>query len=720
MTIERPRRAGTLAGRTLLLSTALAAGCSSSDSNDGAQAAFTGDPVTTYVSQRRINRATQPPFSDLPEIPSVLRGDKDFNRSFDVLSNLQDGTQGGIALDYFGSLYSADIDQNFSDNKTGVLVSWSQRQRTVDGGTAVFSAGFDRRIGGFFTGFAEPRNVAIAHAAGLLIVSDSGASDIKVFGTAATGNVAPLFTAASAATPIAPWDVAYDEGGDRLFASLVDGTIAVFDDFALNRPAVATRIIVPSTDGANQATTSLRGIALDPRFAGDRVVFTDIGAENAGRDGRVGAIDLASTASGLTDATFVNTSAAPMRDPVDVVVTADGRLRVADLQANRVLILGSFALASPLSMAPPTVELRRDVDRPSSIAVEPVNPDRQVGQVGDLEDPAAPLAGLVVTVDPGAGDSTILLLDEGLVDAPERTLDFGAKLQGVTVDSLGDVYVGTSAAGVGSVGVINRFVTQRGTGLDLAFDDSRDRLLQIFPGIFIPEPSLEDPIDVDVDETRDLVIISDPGFPRVWMFGRTAGMVAEAAAFLEEGFVAGTALPGGLDYDAPSDRLYLAVSNGTIYVYDDFATNPGTMPDRVITPADALGTTQISTSIREVLYDATNDVLFATEVGGTSGVSDDGAIYVFEGASTASDLASATRVISGVSTGLDDPAELAWNGSTLWVVDTANEAILRFDDALTLDGDVAPTATRAEPNVKGVELAPAAVAPSSGGSITGN
>ena len=321
-----------------LLPVLLLAACGGgSDSGDTAAAA-TGDPVTTYFSYRRINTATEPPFSNLPEFSSIQRGDKDFSRQFDVVANIFDGSHGGIALDYFGTMYAADIDADFQDNKTGVSINWSQRLRSDASETATFNLGYDRRIRGFFTGFSQPRNVALAHAAGLLMVSDSGSADIKVFGTAATGNVPPLFTAAP---PAPPWDLAYDDAADRLFASLTDGTIAVFDDFATARPAAADRVIVPTVDGSSQATTSLRGIALVPGSMGDRLVFTDVGALGAEVDGLVCAIEGAIAADGLTGTTILPANRSTLRDPVDVVATADGRLRVADARTNSLLILAA-------------------------------------------------------------------------------------------------------------------------------------------------------------------------------------------------------------------------------------------------------------------------------------------------------------------------------------------------------------------------------------------
>lgn len=697
-------------GTPLVALALLAAACGGGGSGDAGRPADTGGPVTTYVGFRRINTATLPPFSNLPELAGIARGDKDFASGFVLTSNMEDGAHEGLALDYMGCAYAADLDAAFVDNRTGIAIYGTLAGRSVDGGTGVFSFGRDRRIRGFSTTLGQPRAVAVAQAAGLLVVADAADGALKVFGTSAVGNVAPYFVATP---PAAPLGLAYDEAADRLFAALADGTVAVFDGFTAAQPAAPDRVIVPSFDGTTQGTTGLRGIALDPRSGGDRVVVTDPGVEAAGVDGLIVSISGASTADGLTPATALSPSVSTLRDPVDVVVTADGRMRVADLQAGRVLVFGADALDGG-SGAP---DLVQEVDRPTCIVLEPATIERTAGPVGDLEDPTAPLAGLVVTVDPGASDGALLLIDESLAGPAERALDFGAPVNEVAIDALGNAFVCTSAGGVGSVGVINRFVTRRGTGTDLAFDPSRDRVIEIFPGIFIPNPSLEDPRGVDVDWQRDVVVVSDPGFPRVWLFGREAGDDAEAVHYLEAGFVAPDALPGGLDYDAATDRLFVAVSNGTVYVYDHYLENPGDLPDRVITPANALGTVQVSTSIRDVLYDATRDVLFATELGATSGGAADGAVYVIEGASSASGLTPVTRTLAGASTGLDDPSDLAWNGGTLWVVDTATETISSFADALTLDGDVAPTATRVEPFVRSVAVAPEGLAPATGGSI---
>ncbi len=686
------------------LSAALAAAsCGSSSSGDTAAAGSTGAPVTTYVGYTRVDPNPGGIFPT-PEYASVLVGNKDFASSFGVINE----AEGGLALDYFGNAYQADL----LLGEGAIRITWSLAKRSFESDTGVVSAGYDRSIAGFSTTLVEPRNVAIAHREGLVIVTDTGDAMIKVWGTAAGGDVPPLFAADPGA---APWDLAYDDAADRLFAALLDGSVAVFDDFAATRPVAPTRSILPSLDGVAQASVSLRGISIDPSSGGERLIVTDFGAEDAGVDGALWEITGASLAAGPTVSDRMGGGFTGLRGPVDVVVAQDGVLRVADAEGNRLSIFsaGVFGASEPRPI------LTRALDRPAGIALEPEAPVRSVGAVSDVDDPSVALDGLIVTTNPASGMGSILLLDESLAQIPDRVFSFGAPAASVAVDALGDAYVGTTDGFTGSIGVVGRFATQRGVGFDLSFDPSRDRRLQIAPGIFFPVPTIVDPQGIDVDSTTDLVVISDPGFPGIWLFGRAAGAEAAEIRLLEDGFTDPGVLPQGVDYDASSDRLFVAVSDGTIYVYDGFTQSPGGMPDRVITPAGALGTTQASTSIRDVLYDAERDVLFATDLGAASGSANDGAIFVIEGASLASGLTAPASVIAGASTGLDDPHDLAWNGETLWVTDITNETIARFDAALTLDGNVLPGASVAQPDVRSIAVVPAGLGPAAGGSIYG-
>ena len=281
MKLERlpDRPAWPLAPPVLLL----AACGGGSDSGDTAAAA-TGDPLTTYFSYRRINTATTPPFSDLPEFSSIQRGDKDFSRQFDVVANIFDGSHGGIALDYFGTTYAADIDADFQDNKTGVSINWSQRLRSDASETATFNLGYDRRIRA-----SSPASPSLERRHR----SRRGLSWSATAAPRTSRPSAPQRPSRRSSRLRRPRLPGISPTTTRPTGSPLRRNDAVFDDFAAVRPVVADRVIVPTTDGVTQATTSLRGIALVPGSMGDRLVFTDAGRRRR-RDGLVGAIDGAS------------------------------------------------------------------------------------------------------------------------------------------------------------------------------------------------------------------------------------------------------------------------------------------------------------------------------------------------------------------------------------------------------------------------------------------
>ena len=233
---------------------------------------------------------------------SLMRGDKDFvSGSFSIIGQADEG----LVLDYFGNAFQAS---DTPDLPATVRVLGRVRDRSQATQSAVLRLDRDRDLGFKFDPFnpgassettlVAPKAVELAQVAGFMIVADAGDPAVKVWGSAAAGNVAPAF---SSAVPAPAWDVALDEPSDRLYAALTDGTIAVFDDFLATRPAAPSRIIVPSVNGVDPAGTSLRGIIhTTARFA-DQLIVCDIGVEGeaAGTDGTLIFIDGASTANGL-------------------------------------------------------------------------------------------------------------------------------------------------------------------------------------------------------------------------------------------------------------------------------------------------------------------------------------------------------------------------------------------------------------------------------------
>ncbi|MGK0482123.1 MAG: hypothetical protein ACJAQ3_002102 [Planctomycetota bacterium] len=672
-------------------------GCSSSNDGGAGSSGNVGDPLRTYVAYVRSNG-----------IASVFRGNEALQTSFQIINE----AEGGMAFDYLGNLYQADLR---GGDGGAILVMNQASSRSYGNDLGSLNPAFDREIFGFSTTLDEPRSVALAHEAGLVFVTDTGDSSIKVFGSSGGGDIPPLFTAMTAA---APWDLAYDEAADRLYATLADGTIALFDNFVATRPAGETGSITPSADGLTPTGVDLRGIALLPHGAGVGVVVSDFGLDANGVDGAIYVFDDLSAAAGLVRPDqMLRGATAGLRDPIDLVVSADGFLRVVDAGPDRVLVFPAggerrFASAPGLS---------KSFENPRAIAIEPRTPVVEFSPASDLDAPVDPVLEIVALTAPAGMNGEVLRLAADLLTAPTAAFDPGLPARGLGLDVFGNVYTTFTQAGgagpEGGVRVLNRVALERGTGADLAYDPSRDRALEIEGNPFFPVPKPVAPTALDVDEPTSLIVLSDPARPGIWSFGILAGPASEEISVVDTGMAVGSAEPRGLDYDAGTDTLYAAISNGTIYVYESFRGVMGESPDRTITPADSIGASQVSTSLAGLVHDRSRNLLIVSDVGAAAGAASDGALYVFDVVSGASGLTSPIATITGASTGLDEPVSIAWNGSSLWVADQENGTISRFDDFLTLDGDVAPTATLAVPDVISVSVKAQGLAPTSGGSI---
>jgi hypothetical protein len=154
--------------------------------------------------------------------------------------------------------------------------------------------------------------------------------------------------------------------------------------------------------------------------------------------------------------------------------------------------------------------------------------------------------------------------------------------------------------------------------------------------------------------------------------------------------------PWDLAYDEDSDRLFVALVDGTVAVFDGYVAGDfGGAADRVITPSDALGA-KISTNLHGIAYHADTDRLVVTDVGATTitasaDFASDGAIYVIGAASSAEGAVVPERVIEGPATWLGNPVDLALDGADARVVEKAQNQLLVFRDVLVGEsGEIAP------------------------------
>ena len=93
--------------------------------------------------------------------------------------------------------------------------------------------------------------------------------------------------------------------------------------------------------------------------------------------------------------------------------------------------------------------------------------------------------------------------------------------------------------------------------------------------------------------------------------------------------------PWDLTYDDDNDRLYVALTNGDVAVYDNYVSGGFVAtPARTITPSDDSGA-KVSVNIHGIALDMQTNTLVLSDVGSASDATD-GAIFVISDASQAS------------------------------------------------------------------------------------
>jgi hypothetical protein len=253
----------------------------------------------------------------------------------------------------------------------------------------------------------------------------------------------------------------------------------------------------------------------------------------------------------------------------------------------------------------------------------------------------------------------------------------------------------------GGVMVLEDFMGREGE----TFDAARDYL------ITGAQTGLLEPKDLVVVEEANVIIVADFAGKDIRVFdlaatGDAAPMFITTILGTTQGSV------WSVDFDAANNRLFVSTTIGTVLVYDDFLeTRGGNGPDRVMTPV--MGGAKASANFHEILYIPERDMLFVVDVGEATttsqeGFDNDGMIWVLENASSADgDVAARARIV-GNNTQLGNPVGIDFDGSSLYVAEKAKSLVLRFDDVLTLTGDVnlAPSAAVTVVEPESVVLAP--------------
>ncbi|MGH8496662.1 MAG: hypothetical protein ACREVN_11065 [Gammaproteobacteria bacterium] len=638
------------------------------DDDDQPPGAF--DPMSIYASKNGSANAGQ-----------IDRFDQDL----DLLQTFTAGNNEGIDLDISGNLYQAG---DAAAPPSSIRVIQAIRRR----GNGSFDARRDREIPA--PGSMSFKGFDIAHRAGFLIVANFTGPSLEVYGTAAGQNAVPF-----ASTPLSgnPWDVAYDEPNDRLFVAMTDGTVLVIDTYIGGEFALGTTRIITPGDGSG--VSNLHGIAYDA--PADRLVVSDVGEAMNAADGKIYVIGDASTASGsVTPSRTLEGPSTMLGDPVDVLLNGS-ELRIAEKANNLILAYSDIFTGDSGNVA---ADLSVSVTAPESLGFEPagsqVRPD-----VSDIDDPDTGIVSVAATSNPAveSDDDDIGRFNADLNDG-QAAFDSTLRLENIVFSQSGDAFVTFDDGDDlnGGILVINRLATARNGE---TFTPGRDRI------ITGDDTGLVAPKGIEAIDALGLLLVADanPSTPAIRAF--SAAATGDVSPIFETAL---TVPPWDLDYDPDEDRLFVALTDGTVGVFDDYTADPdAAAPDRLITPVSGAGVPVFPpTNLHGIVHVADSDALIVSDVGDGM-IATDGRIYVIPNASTAD---GATAISASIDDGnvllpgntlLGNPVDLAFDGENLYVAEKAQNLILRFDDILiSTGGNVAPVAMLNFAAAESVALAP--------------
>ena len=675
-------RRAALKGILALLLIGLAS-CGGGGSDGGSDSGPPGPEIsaqTIFISSKRGNNGV------VDRVNGLFTGQAEFFT----------GNNEGVTLDLVDNLFhSGDVDAENGVPGSLRVICGVRDRASGDG----FNDRRDRVLGGTeagLPGLINPKGVAIAHRQGFVILANFNGASLKVFGTAAAGNVSPI---ATSPLPTNPWDLVYDDDADRLFVTLTDGNVAVFERFIASNFGAAgpTRFITPVDLNRTKISVNLHGIDYDK--AGDRLVVSDVGAASAVQgagfenDGAIYIIENASRVGGeVQPSKIIQGPSTRLGNPVDLIITGS-ELRVADNVSDALIVFSKIFSGPGGNVIPDLVVDRADPESMVVTSKKVLNPD-----VTDITLVNTPIRSIATSSNPGdeeaLGFGEISHLSPNL-DAQQASFDSERSLENLTFDLTGDAYVTFDDDAGGGILIVNRLAKNR-NGSDVMF--SRDRI------IAGSNTRLFSPKGLDVVDSLSLLIVADnhEDDPGIRVFSTC---VAGNAKPLAEVHLQGIGQPWDLDYDPLNDRMFVALTNGKVAIFDNYSSGLSRGPNRVIVPSNEAGE-QISVNLHGIIYVAGRDVLLLSDVGEVDNP-DDGQIIVLANISAAAGTVPYHVQISGPNTLLGNPVDITFDGSDLYVAEKANELILRFDNIIDqASGDISPDLMTSQTSPESVALVP--------------
>ena len=574
----------------------------------------------------------------------------------------------GVAFDALGNLIQA------SDISSGSIKTVCQLANRVDEDS--FNSNRDREITGSSTTLANPKGIAVSDKLGLIFIADFGAMQVTVFGATSAGNSAPL---ANTITNAAPWDVDYDEVNDRLYVALTNGDVAVYDNYVNGGfVAMPNRTITPSDNNGAQVSVNIHGIVFDSTT--NKLILSDVGSATDATDGSLFVIDNASSADGAVSvARSIAGPTTMLGNPVDISLEGTD-LRVAEKSNDAILIFSNIFAGESGDITP---DLVTSTIKPESITK--VGMQNEMADISDSDTLNMSLLGVAVSSNPATNSETTGQISRL---SPELTTTLGSynanqTIESVTFDKAGNSYTtfDNSTTSTGGIIISNKVAINRD---GQTYSASQDSIISgANTGLISPKG-----LDVASDSGMVLVAENNADTPSISIFSTCT--TGDASPLMTLTF-ANNARPWDVDYDVTTDRAFVALTNGTVAVFDEVKSKlmAGTtniaIENRLITPANTGTAVEAPSNIHGIDYDSVSGSLILSDVGSAT-VADDGKVYVLNNVATASGLVNISTTISGPNTLLGNPVDIMYSGTDLYVAEKSNNVVMRFNNILSSAG----------------------------------
>jgi hypothetical protein len=457
------------------------------------------------------------------------------------------------------------------------------------------------------------------------------------------------------------------------------------------------RSVVPSDTDGNQISVNLHGISYEPMS--NRMVLSDVGDAAVADDGQIFVIENVSMADGAVEpARVIAGPATQLGNPVDIVLTGSD-LRVAEKSNDAILVFSNIFSGASGDIAP---TLSTPYVKPESITEF-----ADVEAIVDASDDGlttVPIMGLAVSSNPSTDGPTTgeVAQYSALLSSQTSSFNAGMSIESAAFTGSGDgvITFDDPTTSTGGLIVVNRIKTMRD---GMMYNESMDHMIAgSSTGLIAPK-------GLDISSNDGVVFVADVNAttPAVRVFSPCASGDVAPLLTLE---ATNGGRPWDVDYDPATDTAYLALTNGTVAVFEEVIRrmNGGetvlTGEDRLIIPASADTAFAAPTNLHGIDYDVQSDSLVVSDVGSAADATD-GKLYVIPGASRADGLTNVSVNIAGPNSMLGNPVDLMMSNGHVYVAEKSNGMILRFDNILNSpSGDIAATYSAMYPAPESVQV----------------